>query len=61
LQSEDISKSFITAEGFSILTSQMISGAFTVVLAVFMRGTPFGKGGTKALHHSSDFKRAQLH
>jgi hypothetical protein len=40
LQSEDISRIFIPVEGFSILASQLISGAFTVVLAVFMRGAP---------------------
>jgi len=39
-QSDDISWSFVTTEGFSILASQMISGAFTVVLAVYMRGAP---------------------
>jgi hypothetical protein len=42
LQSEDSSRSFILVEGFSILASQLISGAFTVVLAVFMRGAPSG-------------------
>jgi hypothetical protein len=40
LQSEDISWSFILVEGFSVLASQMISGAILVVLAVCMRGTP---------------------